>query len=296
MVSLPPEPAPTSSPPSTALADPRILKPRPARSATSRAWRLATADLRPLPDLVIIGAQRAGTTSLHAWLCSHPKVAPFQIDEMHFFDGAYDRGLRWYRSQLPMRIRFRCQVEASPYMMLHPLAAERAARDLPAGSRFVALLREPVERALSHYSRNRKVGREHESFAVALEMEDDRLRGSLDALRRGEGSPAHRWFSYRTRGLYAEQLECWFDAVGRDRVMVVESERIFRDPQVSADVLEWCGLPPSTVPYPSFNAIPREAAETVEAAAELRAWFEPQNEALFKLLGRRLWEDPPPGP
>ncbi len=249
-----------------------------------------------MPDLVIIGAQRAGTTSLHAWLCSQPKVAPFQVDEVHYFDGRYERGPRWYRSQFPMRIRFHCQVEASPYMILHPLAAERAVRDLPAGSRFVVLLRDPVERALSHYWRNRAVGREHEPFAVALEKEDERLRGSVDALRRGEQSPAHRWFSYRTRGLYADQLERWFAVAGRDRVMVVESERIFRDPKVSADVLEWCGLPPSTVPYPSFNAIPREAAETVDAAAELRAWFEPQNEALFKLLGRRLWQDPPPGP
>ena len=245
---------------------------------------------------MIIGAQRAGTTSLHAWLCSHPKVAPFQIDEVHYFDGQYDRGLRWYRSQLPMRIRFRCQVEASPYMMLHPLAPERAARDLPSSSRFVALLREPVERALSHYSRNCKLGREHESFAVALQMEDERLGGALDAVRRGERSQAHRWFSYRTRGLYAEQLGCWFDAVGRERVMVIESERIFRDPKVSADVLEWCGLPPSTAPYPSFNAVPRVPAETADAAAELMAWFEPHNEALFELLGRRLWEDPAPGP
>jgi hypothetical protein len=246
-----------------------------------------------LPDLVIIGAQRAGTTSLHAWLCSHPRVAPFQVDEMHYFDGVkYNRGLRWYRAQLPMRIRFSCQMEASPYMLVHPLAPERAARDLPAGSRFVALLREPVERALSHYWRNRKVGREHKSFAEALMLEDERLEGALDALEHGKRSQAHRWFSYRTRGLYAAQLEDWFRAVGRDRVMVIESERIFRDAGVSAEVLEWCGLPPSKVPFPSLNAIPRVATETANAAAELRTWFEPHNEALFELLGRRLWEDP----
>jgi hypothetical protein len=272
-----------------ALEDPRTRNPRPAPGHVSRAWRLATAGLRPLPDPVIIGAQRAGTTSLHAWRCSHPKVAPFRKDEMHYFDGTkYDRGLRWYRAQLPMRIRFQCQVDVSPYMMIHPLAPERAARDLAPSSRFVALLREPVERALSQYWRNRKIGRENESFAVALEKEDERLRGTLDALRRGEGSATHRWYSYRTRGLYAEQLERWFDVVGRDRVMVIESERIFRDPQVLAEVLEWCGLPPNNVPYPSLNAIPR-APESANAAAELRTWFEPHNEALFDLLGRRFW-------
>jgi hypothetical protein len=195
-----------------------------------------------------------------------------------------------------MRIRFRCQVEASPYMMLHPLAPERAARDLGPNSRFIALLREPVERALSHYWRNRKVGRESETFAVALEKEDERLRGAIDSVRRGQSNQTHRWYSYRTRGLYAEQLERWFDAVGRDRVMVIESERIFGDPNISANVLAWCGLPPSHVPYPSLNAIPRDNEETAAAAAELRAWFEPHNEALFGLLGRRLWGDEPSTP
>jgi hypothetical protein len=247
-----------------------------------------------LPDLVIIGAQRAGTTSLHAWLCSHSKVAPFRVDELHYFDGAkYDRGLRWYRARLAMRIRFQCQVEASPYMMLHPLAPERAARDLGSSSRFIALLREPVDRALSHYSRNRKLGRETESFADALDKEDQRLRGALDSVRSGGSSQAHRWYSYRTRGLYAEQLERWYDAVGRERVMVIESERIFRDPEVSAEVLAWCGLTPNDIPFPSFNAVPREVEDTADAAEDLRAWFEPHNEALFELLGRRLWSDEP---
>jgi hypothetical protein len=246
---------------------------------------------------VIIGAQRAGTTSLHAWLCSHRDVAPFRVDEMHYFDGGqYNRGLRWYRSQLPMRIRFRCQVEASPYMLLHPLAPERVMRDLPPDSRFVALLREPTDRALSHYWRNRKVGRETESFAVALDLEDERLRGAFEAIQRGGLSPAHRWYSYRTRGLYAEQLQRWFDVVGRDRVMVIESERIFSDPKVSADVLAWCGLSPSNVSYPSLNAVPRNDDGTADAAAELRASFQPHNEALFELLGRRLWEGEPARP
>ncbi len=94
------------------------------------------------------------------------------------------------RAQLPMRIRFRCQVEASPYMMLQPLAPERAARDLAPSSRFIALFRDPVERALSHYWRNRKVGRETESFAVALKRKTSGC-GALST-RSSAANPARR--------------------------------------------------------------------------------------------------------
>ena len=138
---------------------------RPAKM--TERWRMATADLRPLPSIVIIGAQRSGTTSLHSWLCSHPKVAPFLSKEVHYFDGAYERGERWYRSKFPISLGGQVHVDASPYMLFHPLAAERAGRDLPDSTRFVALLREPAERALSHHHLEIRKGHETETFARA---------------------------------------------------------------------------------------------------------------------------------
>ena len=128
------------------------------RKATVHGWRMATADLRGVPKIVIIGAQRSGTTSLHSWLCSHPDVSRFMIKEVHYFDGAYEKGERFYRSRFPISPHTRTHVQASPYMLYHPLAAERAGRDLPQDTRFVALLREPAERALSHYQFERRKG------------------------------------------------------------------------------------------------------------------------------------------
>ena len=93
---------------------------------------MATADLRPLPDVMIIGAQRGGTTSLHTWLCAHPRVGPFGSDEVHYFDGSYHRGERWYRSHFPLKYPRRVSVVASPYMMFHPLAAEQGRTRPPA--------------------------------------------------------------------------------------------------------------------------------------------------------------------
>ena len=253
---------------------------------------MATADLRAMPGIVIIGAQRSGTTSLHSWLCSHPEVAPLLVKEVHYFDGGYERGERWYRSRFPISPRSLQHVEASPYMLFHPLAANRAGRDLPKATRFVVLLREPAQRALSHYQYERLLGRESETFARALALEPSRLEGAEEAVAGGERSRNHRWYSYRSRGRYAGQLARWFDAVGRERILIMESERMFDDPSAPGEVLSWLGLSPVSTPFPALNATLEPSAHDAEVRHRLRAEFETDNEALFALLGRRLWTRP----
>ena len=106
---------------------------------------------------------------------------------------------------------------------------------------------------------------------------------------REELSLPHQFQSYRARGLYAEQIDRWYRAVGRDRVKVVESERLYAEESVARDLLQWLNLPVETEPFPSLNASPEPTAEDLEALEELRGWYEPYNEKLFDLLGCRLW-------
>ncbi|HXW35629.1 MAG TPA: sulfotransferase, partial [Acidimicrobiales bacterium] len=107
-------------------------------------WRRTTVSFRPLPAFVIIGAQRSGTTSLATWLWQHPSVQHPREAEIHFFDLHYEKGMRWYRAQFPLWRPRGATGETSPYMLYHPLAPARAARDLTDETRFIALLREPV--------------------------------------------------------------------------------------------------------------------------------------------------------
>ena len=283
--------APDAAAPVMSASVPRraALEARRAKKATERAWRFATADLRSLPGLVVVGAQRSGTTSLHSWLTSHPQVARRVAKEVHYFDGAYDRGERWYRARFSVASRGLTQIESSPYMLFHPLAPGRAGHDLPSTTRFVALLREPADRALSHYQLQRRKGRETETFARAIELEESRLAGADAVVARGERSRAHRLFSYRSRGLYAEQLTRWFAAVGRERILVMESERLFTDPDAPGELLRWLGLSPMAAPFPALNATGAPAAEDAAVRDELRGSFTAPNEALFDLLGRELW-------
>jgi hypothetical protein len=267
----------------------RVPSERLGRQAVG-VWRLGTAALRPLPDTMIIGTQRGGTTSLRKWLHGHPSAKVLELGEHHYFDHFYDRGTRWYRSQFPLRFRPCRLVDSAPYMLFHPLAPARAAHDLPSDTRFVVLLREPAERAHSHYRLQCSKGRETKSFGDALEAEDERLLGQEAKVLQGEWSPTHQWFSYRSRSVYAEQVARWYDAVGPERVKVVESERLFDSSTVAADLLDWLGLPPMETPFPALNASLAPTPQDERVLRDLRRFFEPHNEKLFEILGRRFWD------
>jgi hypothetical protein len=215
-------------------------------------------------------------------------VAPLKYKELHYFDVHYDRGERWYRTHYPIARGAR-SIESSPYMLFHPLAPVRAGADLPAKTRFIALLRDPVERAISHYWHERRLGRETEPLEVALALEDERLAGQTELVERGEKSFQHRNRSYQARGLYADQLRRWFEAVGPDRILIVESEELFRRPEVASEVLDWLGLERFDVPFPAVNEARREHEADIAVQQNLNRHFAPHNEELFELLGRRMW-------
>jgi hypothetical protein len=261
-----------------------------ARAASGYRWHRATAALRTLPDVVILGAQRSGTTSLFDWLAAHPSVAPSTTKEVHYFDRYYANGERWYRSHFPLRTSPRMAMEATPYLLFSPVAPRRVAADLPGSTRFIVLLRDPVQRAISQYWHSRRIHAEDQPLAVALALEEERLAGQREIVLAGGESFAFRNFSYKARGQYAEQLRRWFDAVERQRFLVMESEELFRDAGGPARVLQWLGLSPRHEPFPATNDAPRDRSGEAAAVEELRRHFAPYNEDLFALLGTRFWE------
>jgi hypothetical protein len=234
---------------------------------------------RPLPDFVILGAQRAGTTTLYAALAEHPQVRPALVKEIHFFDRNYARGLPWYRAHFSRGAPGTIAGEATPYYLFHPDVPERVAGALPA-ARFVVLLRDPVARAWSHYHHERSRGREPLTFQEAVDTEEERL---------GRDAVSHQRFSYLARGRYAEQLERWFAAVPRERFLVIASETLFGSPdETYAKVVSFLGLPPLALGH-----LPREGTGSyapLDRAIEerLRLYFAPHDERLRRLLGKLL--------
>src|SRR4051794_39950057 len=113
-----------------ALRDRILTSPngRERRRAARVLVRRPTSSQRALPDFLIIGAQKSGTTSLYDYLCQHPQVRPAMTKEVHYFDFNFTRGTRWYRSHFPLGVGSRNWVtgEATPYYLFHPETANRA--------------------------------------------------------------------------------------------------------------------------------------------------------------------------
>ena len=264
-----------------------------------RTFGTVTSPARLLPDVLVVGTQRGGTTSLFRTLRQHPDfVGPVLRKGVHYFDVEYAHGPRWYRSHFPLRRtaarRRRGRTgppvvgEASPYYMSHPLAAERMARDLP-GIRLVAMLRDPVERAYSAHAHELARGFETEPFARAVELEESRLAGELDRTLADPTYQSHalRHHAYLARGRYAEQLERLGEWVPRDRILVVDSHHFFTEPEAEyARLLEFLGLPewPETR-FERHNARPRSKLDEA-LRTELEAYFAPHDQRLADWLGR----------
>ena len=180
--------------------------------------------------------------------------------------------------------------ESTPYYLYHPLAPRRA-RALVPDTLIVVVLRDPVERAFSHFKERRSNGTETLSFAEAIELEPQRLAGEEARILGDDGyiSFAHRHSSYLAQGRYAPMLERWFDAFGRDQVLVEISEDMYANPQASVDrVTDRLDLPRRALRHPEqHNAEPDESFDP-QIRARLAVEMEPDIAAVQELLGREL--------
>lgn len=266
--------------------------PEPARKVLRGAYRgygRATASLRPLPDFLILGAQKAGTTALYAYLRWHPQITGPSFKEVSFFDRHYAHGERWYRAHLPVRRRGLVG-EASPSYLFHPLAPERVAKMLP-GARLIALLRNPVDRAFSHYQHEVALGREELSFEDALAREDERMEGEVERMLRDPSYFSYGWwnYTYAARGRYAEQLARWFAAFPREQLLVLLTDELAADTAAAyRRVLAFLG-----VDAHGLDAYPRifereYGGMSPATRARLDEEFAGPNRRLAELLGREL--------
>ncbi len=263
-----------------------------------------TASWRVLPDFLILGTQRGGTASLYYNLAGHPSVGPATRKEVHFFDLRYPRGLAWYRSHFPTRADLQerrrrtgagMTGEASPYYLFHPAVPSRVRAALPE-VKCIVLLRNPVDRAYSHYQREVRKGREPLSFEDAVAAETNRLRGEAERIQADAGyvSERHQQWSYLARGIYLPQVQAWMAALPRERFLVLESEAFFADPASALrQVASFLGLPSHpAADIPAYNA-QHYAEMPPTLRRQLEAFFAPHNAALQAFLGRGFSWGPP---
>jgi Sulfotransferase domain len=264
-----------------------------------RIARRATQELRYQPSFLVIGATRGGTSSLSFQLRRHPAILGAAVKEVHYFDRNYDKGPGWYRSMFPLRVpgaftgrREPRVFEASPDYLVDPRAPARVGAFDPS-MRLIALLRDPVERALSHY----RFGAHLEPLTLreALEAESGQSLAELHRMLEDPGyRSGERRGVYLARGDYLEQLEAWLRFFPREQLLVVRSEDLFERPEpVLEEIFDFIEVPRvSLAPYPVRN---RTDPQEVDPA--IRQWlverFDEPNRRLYRFLGRDLgWSRP----
>lgn len=257
---------------------------------------------------MICGAQKGGTSSLFAWLARHPSVRPARVKEVHFFDKKYRLGEAAYRAEFPLRWSLgRGRVvrdgrpraltgEATPSYLAHPVVPERMAKMIPR-AKLLFLLRDPVDRAFSHYRMSVRRGFEALSFEEALDAEPERMEGESERLRGDPDYFSHalKNHSYAFRGDYASQLERFLVHFPREQLLVLSSEALFEDPDTTwREVLRFLDLPEAPLVDRVAENVGGESVAMDDAVRErLSARFVESNQRLFTLLGRRFpWSRP----
>lgn len=255
----------------------------------------------PLPTLVIAGAQKCGTSSLVTLLGQHPQVFVSRPRELHFFDRHFDRGLDWYREQFTMRRRHLHVGEGTPAYLYDSATRARMMEALP-DAKIVVILRDPAQRAYSHYWHERRLGHESSAFEEALDLEKERL--ATGELRQ------RKCYSYVDRGHYIDQIEALESGHARERLHVMLFEDLVESRVASLERLfEFLGV--DTEPAGAIKEVWRNAYRATdasgkrsgarsayppmppEARARLVEHFTPYNDRMAAWLRRDLspWND-----
>lgn len=242
----------------------------------------------------IIGGQRCGTQSFFSYLSQHPFMMAGVPTSSGFFDEDYTKGIEWYQKEFARLNDFPLDDipsehllgECSPGYLYHPYVCERIKRTCPE-AKFIVLLRNPTDRAYSHYLYATHLGHEKLKFTFALKMEPKRLERGAFLMRDNpfHHSKNHDLYAYVSHGFYARFLRRWLDVFPRERFLILRSEEFFAEPVAEAiRAYQFLGLPEFT---PQYMDPPRESPYEVlteSTRAFVNRIFTTPNEDLCRLL------------
>jgi hypothetical protein len=271
--------------------------------ALRNGFRQLTGRMRTLPDFIIIGGQRCGTTSLYNYLVEHPQVSPAFMKETHFFTRNYRKGLNWYRANFPpLWYRNRTQRrdgtdlvsgEATPYYLFYPHTPQRVSKAVP-DAKLIVLLRNPVDRAYSQYHHEIRQGLVTLSFKDALKREQEELPKETAKILGDEDyhSVVHQSYSYVARGIYVDQLERWTQYFSKEQMLILRSEDLAEEPvSTLGQVADFLKLPRwQPREYTRYHLAHYDPIDPA-TRERLANHFRDHNQRLYEFLGRDFcWE------
>jgi len=254
-----------------------------------------TASSRVLPNFIISGTVRSGTTSLYYNICEHPSVLPANYDEIGFFDSNYHLGINWYRSMFPTEkemeqvkkeTNFAITGEDTPFYFWKKEAAERIFEKIP-DSKIIIIFRNPVDRAYSNYNLGiREVLEEKLSFEDAIDdemnfLDNHSFRESVDRKR-----------SYLSKGLYDEQIKIWFNIFPKEQIHILSTDDMQKDPKESLlKIFRFLQIPDYTLKTPQKQKAAKYKKMNDKTRERLLNFYKPHNEKFFQTIQKRFdWD------
>jgi len=253
-----------------------------------------TASNRALPDIIINGTVRSGTTSLFHYIGQHPSIINAFQDEIGFFDSNYHLGFKWYRSFFPTITKlnklknesgFSLTCEDTPFYFWKISAIKRIKKYLP-NCNFITILRNPIDRAYSNFHLAVRTGNETNSFENVIKNEINILKNSKNL---SNSELIIKGKSYLGKSLYAFQLKNWFDEFNSSQMYVLSSEELYLEPKKSLNkIFDFLEIPQYEIKNLKKYKFEKYSSMKTETRKLLDDFFKPHNEELFKILGKRF--------
>ena len=261
-----------------------------------------SSGIRVLPDFIVIGVGRGATTTLHHNLSKNPCVFSAAYDEIGFFDENYHLGQNWYRSLFPTKFVKNQSIknhnhflsyEVTPSYIRKPWAARRIKQVLPK-VKLIAILRNPVDRAYSHYNMGVNESNEQRSF-------EDIIKKDLTELEKfkSQNTKSDNYFktivenSFLARGFYAEQLKVWFEIFDKKQIHITTTENLALNPDKTfSKIFSFLEISDYKIPKLENKRKGNYLSMSQEMKIQLLNYFKPYNEELYELIGQKFnWND-----
>lgn len=269
----------------------------------SRTYRMVTSPLRQLPDFFIIGVVKGGTTSLYKYLIQHPNIASATVKEIRYFDNKpyQNRTQSWYQSHFPLnsRITGRHQLtgEASP-SYFHNFEGPKRIFKMTPHAKIILCLRNPIDRAYSHYSMNMKNKKKKQGIDPPRSFEQV-VHDEIEILQKHRPplppeAPVSQEFqplsgcTYISSGIYIYSLHRWLQVFPKDRFLILKSEDLFTRPDsIVNTVYDFLKLSHHQGNYQSFN-VGSYSHLSEDLKQRLMNFYDPYNQLLYDYLDRNF--------
>jgi len=262
-----------------------------------------TSSSRVLPDFIIIGTVRSGSTSLYYNICEHPSVLPAAYDEIGFYDSNYHLGVNWYRSMFPTKKEMQkiekntghaITGEDTPFYIWNSEAAERIYKDIT-NSKIIAIFRNPIDRAFSNYNVGKRAGTSPEFVGITEKLSfEDAIDKEIEFMKENSLQKSiERRGSYLSKGHYAEQLKIWLKIFPKKQIHILSTEDMQKNPESTiSEIFQFLDISDYIIKNPQKQKYFKYPEMKKDTREKLIDYYKPLNEQFFKIIGKKFnWDN-----